>query len=287
LHCYYYTTEWIGDDGTETHSNTNNEYGVKMAYCTQADLERRIGIPHLAELTNDVWGVDPPANVAANLAAGGALTEQEFYVVTALQSKGETILSSEANETPSSNDASIVLSWGTVSTATSYRVYRSNETANYSSKSLLIETPDANYTDDGSVTLTDGTPPTSAFIADSSVISAIIEKADREIDSKAGQVWTVPFTVPTNCTAIPSLIKQISIDMSIYYCFMRRFSETEVPKQWQDLYAKALQKLDDVSNMLVALDGNPTVLSQEAYMAPPTTVPIIDFYDSDNPLSLF
>ena len=56
-----------------------------------------------------------------------------------------------------------------------------------------------------------------ATTADSVVVQAIIEKSDREIDGKAGQVYTTPFTIPTNCTSIPSLIKQISIDYSIYY----------------------------------------------------------------------
>lgn len=122
-------------------------------------------------------------------------------------------------------------------------------------------------------------------LPDAVVVLAMIEKADREIDSKAGQVWTTPFVVPTNCTFIPTLIKQISIDYSIYYCFMRRFSEMEVPKQWIERYKDAKQKLDDVSNLLVQMDGAPTLLSAEANIVAPTK--IVDFNDTDNSMSYF
>jgi phage gp36-like protein len=120
---------------------------------------------------------------------------------------------------------------------------------------------------------------------DSNVVAAIIDKADREIDSKAGQVFVVPFVVPDNCTTIPSLIRQISIDFSIYYCFLRRYSEIEVPKQWIDLYKDAKDKLEDVSNMMVQLDGEPTEVSEEADIV---SKPIqLDFYNPQSPLSRF
>jgi phage gp36-like protein len=124
-----------------------------------------------------------------------------------------------------------------------------------------------------------------ATIADAVVVQALIEKSDREIDSKAGQVYTTPFMIPTNCTSIPSLIKQISIDYSIYYCFNRRFSTLEVPKQWIEIYKSAQEKLDDVSNLLVQLDGDPTLFSVEADMVA-NNIPI-DFNDTNSPMSMF
>lgn len=125
-----------------------------------------------------------------------------------------------------------------------------------------------------------------ATTADSVVVQAIIEKSDREIDGKAGQVYTTPFTIPTNCTSIPSLIKQISIDYSIYYCFLRRFSTLEVPKQWIEVYKSAQQKLDDISNLLLQLDGSPTLFSAEANVVAPTGN-IIDFDDTSSSVSFF
>ena len=125
--------------------------------------------------------------------------------------------------------------------------------------------------------------------ADTTIVTAIITKACTEIDSKAGQVYTVPFTVPDNCVSIPKIVKQLSIDMSVYYCFARRFSEAGVPKVWLNLYTAATKvdgKLDDISNLLVQLDGSPTLLSSEADVEASNTTRI-DFSNTDNMESYF
>jgi len=120
--------------------------------------------------------------------------------------------------------------------------------------------------------------------ADTTVVTAIITKACTEIDAKAGQVYTVPFVAPTNCVSIPKIIKQLAIDMSVYYCFARRFSEAGVPKVWAELYHKATDvdgTLDGVSNLLVPLDGSPTLLSAEADIEA-SNWGKIDFSNTDN-----
>jgi hypothetical protein len=81
------------------------------------------------------------------------------------------------------------------------------------------------------------------------------------------------------------LSKQIAIDYSIYYCFLRRFTEIDVPKQWVELYKDAKDKLDDVSNMLVQLDGSPTILSGEASIV--SNTPLLDFNDQNSSMSLY
>lgn len=103
-------------------------------------------------------------------------------------------------------------------------------------------------------------------LPDANIVNAAIQCADRDIDAKAGQVYTVPFVAGTNCDAIPSTINDISIILSICYCFLRRFSEVDMPKQWQVAQKDALQRLDDVSDLLLFLDGNPFVQSKEAAM---------------------
>jgi phage gp36-like protein len=125
--------------------------------------------------------------------------------------------------------------------------------------------------------------------SDTTIVTAIITKACTEIDAKAGQVYTVPFVAPTNCVSIPKIIKELSIDMSVYYCFARRFSEAGVPKVWADLYTTATKvdgKLDDISNLLVQLDGSPTLLSGEADMQASNTTRI-DFSNTDNMESFY
>lgn len=125
---------------------------------------------------------------------------------------------------------------------------------------------------------------------DANVVAAMIERSDRLIDAKAGQVYSVPFdpTVDTgNCDSIPTAINQISIDYTLYFCFLRRFGNAGVSKDWIDAKAKADTMLDDISNELIALDGNPTVKSKEANMVTQTSTPLIDFYDSNSTLYNF
>ncbi len=126
--------------------------------------------------------------------------------------------------------------------------------------------------------------------SDTNVVAALISRADRLIDSKAGQVYTVPFDptpVTGNCTAIPSLVSQISVTYACYFAMLRRFGVSGISKDWQALKADADQQLDDLSNELVALDGDPTVASPESNMVTPTTDSMTDFYDPNNPLNGF
>ena len=65
-----------------------------------------------------------------------------------------------------------------------------------------------------------------------------------------------------------------------------RFSTLEVPKQWIEVYKSAQQKLDDISNLLLQLDGSPTLFSAEANVVAPTGN-IIDFDDTSSSVSFF
>ena len=121
--------------------------------------------------------------------------------------------------------------------------------------------------------------------ADPVVVAAIINKSDREIDGKAGQVYNVPFLYPTTCDYVPSVVSQISIDTSIYYCFLRRYSQMEVPKQWIDLYNKAQKDLEAISNQELPLDGNPQIASEEADIVSPELQ--LDFNDPSSPMSMY
>ena len=256
-----------------------------MPYCAQQDLEQRIGTNQLRELTNDTWSATPPTlSVAAH--AGGSLSVLSYYVVTALNNLGETILSNEISYNPSGGNLTARLSWTQVATATSYKIYKTLVSGTYASPCLLKQTTALTFDDDGTITtLLTGAPPTDASLPDATVIAALIAQSDREIDGKAGQVWTVPFIVPDNCVSIPSIIKQISIVFSLYYCFLRRFSETDVPKQWIELYKKMGDTLEAISNQEIQLDGTPTVASSEADIVAPDKQ--LDFADPNSPLNNF
>lgn len=119
-----------------------------------------------------------------------------------------------------------------------------------------------------------------ATTPNSTIVSAMISRADRLIDSLAGQVYTVPFVIGTNCTTIPEVIRQLSIDLSIYFCMSRRFAQMEIPKDWQEIYKQAMEKLQGISNLLIFLDGSPTILSAEGDIVAPTQK--AKFADSTN-----
>jgi phage gp36-like protein len=115
------------------------------------------------------------------------------------------------------------------------------------------------------------------------VVTAMIARADRQIDSFAGTVYTVPFDASSNCDSIPTQITQLSVDLTIYYCFTRRFGMLAVPKDWMEVYNAAMKKLDDISNGCCYLDGNPTIVSKLSNIT--ASDQQVNFNDSTNQMS--
>jgi len=114
----------------------------------------------------------------------------------------------------------------------------------------------------------------------STVVTAILDKVDAEIDAKAGQVYTVPFAT------IPAIIKQIAIDLACYAVFQRRPVQMDMPKDWEIAHKEALQRLDDISNLLLKLPDTATIASAESSMND-DEVTAVSFNDTDNPMSDF
>ena len=122
---------------------------------------------------NFAVNMSPPTGVSSALAAGGSLTVAQpyYYVLTALESSGgQTVQSAETTKTPTSGNQKISLSWTAPTGAQSYKIYRSTTSGSYGASSLLTAitcspnpgcVPAVTYTDDGTVSLTSGTPPSS------------------------------------------------------------------------------------------------------------------------------
>ncbi len=109
--------------------------------------------------------------------AGGSLNPNTpyYYVVTAVGVAGETLASFEATATTgtgASDNLTINLAWNPVLGATSYNVYRSVTSGDYTD-SLLANTTATAYTDDGSIALSNVTPPTDAFAMPSLLTAAL------------------------------------------------------------------------------------------------------------------
>jgi phage gp36-like protein len=250
-----------------------------MPYCTQSDLEQRIGLVQLASLTNDIWQIAAPASPSCNVIAGGTLSGTYYYVITAVGTAGETVQSTEVTGTTATNKT-MRLAWTAVSSAKAYKIYRSGTSGTYTTPCLLVTTMAVTYDDTGAVALTAGSPQSDAFLPNVGVVTALIAKADTKIDSLAGQVYTVPFTT------VPDLIKNISIDLSCYFALQRRPINVPMPDEWQKAYDDAIQILEDISNMLVKMPTSATIASAEADMVTGNQTKI-DFYNPDNEESHF
>lgn len=83
-----------------------------------------------------------------------------YYVITSVKANSESAVSNERAINVNGTDA-VNLSWGAVSGATSYRIYRTQASGLYSSTSLIATTATPTFQDTG-LALTAGTPPLSS-----------------------------------------------------------------------------------------------------------------------------
>jgi phage gp36-like protein len=102
---------------------------------------------------------------------------------------------------------------------------------------------------------------TNMTIPDAGVVADIIARETSIIDGKIGKTWIVPFVVGVNCTSIPTQIKQVCIDRSIYRLFARKVAMMEMPKQWDKIYNDACDLLEEISCQQVMLNGTPTAIN--------------------------
>ena len=107
--------------------------------------------------------IEPPTSATATLASGGSLADATYYyVITAVNSQGESATSNETYGVTTDSDAgnsTINLSWTASDDATSYNIYRTTTSDSYGTSTLLASGVTAtSYTDDGSVSLSAGQP---------------------------------------------------------------------------------------------------------------------------------
>lgn len=131
-------------------SGSNVRYVGLDAYCVGGN-----------PIMSFVADTSAPTGVNAALASGGTLATGGpfYYKVTAVSVSGESIGSTEVNATPSGSTKTINLTWTAVAGATSYKVYRTSATGNYTGNHLLGSPTTTSFSDDGSGSLSAGAPP--------------------------------------------------------------------------------------------------------------------------------
>lgn len=121
-----------------------------------------------------------PSGITTTVGSGGSngltASTKYFYVVTALNQNGETIQSLEVSGLTTVSNKAITVAWSAVVGATSYNIYRSPTSGTYGATSFLINelAGTLSYVDDGTASLTSGTPPTAttAYVLLSSAFPA-------------------------------------------------------------------------------------------------------------------
>jgi hypothetical protein len=102
----------------------------------------------------------PTQTATATATTGGTLAAGTYYYkVTALNANGESLGSNEESQVTTGSTSTVTVSWGSVTGATSYRVYRG--TAAGAENVYYTVNSGVTYTDTGAAS-TAGTPPTVA-----------------------------------------------------------------------------------------------------------------------------
>lgn len=134
-----------------------------------------------------------PVQAAAVIASGGSLTDSTpyYWVVTATNANGETVVSNQQTLTPASTNQTAHLSWGAVANATGYKVYRSTTSNTYGSSSLVTTIGSGStvtYSDTGSATTTGQPPGSTTAIGDTLYVTAVGAMLLSNLQALAGVV---------------------------------------------------------------------------------------------------
>ena len=114
---------------------------------------------------------------------------------------------------------------------------------------------------------------------DEDVCNLLITQAGQDIDSIVGMRYSVPFALD----AIPNSIKFICIDLVAYYAYKRKIGANKITADWQKTYDDAICDLEAIAsgNKEIGIDAN----SQAATIIDITSLPQVQFFNADNPMS--
>ncbi len=121
--------------------------------------------------------------------------------------------------------------------------------------------------------ITNDTP--NAAAPDPIVVAAMIQIGYDYINTELSGTYTVPLS-PT-----PGIVKDLNVKIAIYNCFLRKFSQMTMPKEWSDIYKVAIADVMRISDLDLALDDTLyPIISKVAKIV--ANDPLIDFTDGGN-----
>lgn len=155
-------------------------------------LGRNAANPANMAMAAPVLGAPTTATTGGTLAAG-----TYYYVVTAIGPAGETVRSNEVSQVTTGTTSTVSLTWGAVTGATKYRVYRGTATGVVQLVTTLGNV--TAYTDTGTATTATTPPvapdPTNGRITvtlsdeDTDSLTAKTARYDLEVENPAGDVF--------------------------------------------------------------------------------------------------
>ena len=118
----------------------------------------------------------------------------------------------------------------------------------------------------------EGAPP------DVDVCNALIAEADAEIDSIVAMRYTTPFDVD----AVPDVINETSVDMTVYLAFKRKLPANDITKAWEKTWNESINKLHKIASGEIEIGE--TKASSQGIISNPA-VQQTQFYDTDYAIS--
>ena len=100
--------------------------------------------------------------------------------------------------------------------------------------------------------------------ADYETVKGLIARADAMIDAKVSEIYQTPLVTP-----IDLVVKNISVDLSIYFAYQRQSTGVDMPKSWDDTYKQAMATLDDIADEVIQLSQAQKIVSPEAVIVSP------------------
>lgn len=165
------TRKWITPDYLQSVSTAADTLDAGSNYSAPKVIRGKISGLQYKDNTNSLSA--PVANAPSTATTGGTLAAGTYYyVVTAINSVGETIKSNEVSIATTGATSTVTVTWGVVTGATGYKIYRGtsagNENVYYSVGAVTT------FTDTNGAS-TAGTPPTSntTSISFTSVITVV------------------------------------------------------------------------------------------------------------------